>query len=1183
MYLKKLSLKGFKSFPIKTEIFFEQGITAIVGPNGSGKSNISDAIRWVLGEQSIKSLRGEKMEDVIFSGTDSKKQLNYCEVSLTLDNTLGEIDLDSDEMIVKRRAYRTGESEYFINGKACRLRDVKETLMDTGIGKDGYSIIEQGKVEEILSNNPVNRRKVFDEACGIAKYRYRKNEAEKNLKKSSENLSRIVDIFTEIEKQIGPLEKQQEKAKKYLKISEELKKFEVNDIIKQNEDYENAINDLVFQTSEVTKEIEVLEKEKVELEKEISELEKDINSIEIYTDKLNSEMMELNNLINSNKTDAEITAEKIKNNKQEIDRKKEETEILKKKLLLANREFKKANDKTNENSYIIEEYEKQLGNSFENKRNTELKLNEINKEIDENKEKSVEILKNREDISNSITKLTANIENMMTKKSEIEGNISSIKNSIIKLENEISDKKQKEEKLIEEIDKEEKKVISFNEKIERINTDAARFNENYQKHNMQIGSLNAKRNTYMDMENHHEGFNRGVREILKNKNIEGIHGAFGELIKVPQKYEKAIEASLGAAIQNVVVENENIAKESISYLKKNNLGRVTFLPMNIIKATRFDVKTMKSTVKAIGIASELVNFDNRYKNIVDNLLGRVVVIENIDQAILFAKDTQHRYKIVTLEGEILNPGGSMTGGSLKSSGNILSRKRIIDELAEEINQKTVILKDMLISIEDLKTAKQNTKIDREKSFNNKAQLEKERITINTELKMLVESLEKSKKSLSKSKSLIENTDEEIAKSKQVCDLHKEKLKELETKEGEKESNLELLLEKKLKIKGEYEEAVRTYNDKNLELTRLKASFENELTELERISSEIEDGNKKIEDISKTIEENKKELEILAELEEKYKLEIEENSKKYSLLEEKMKEKKESKEVIKEKFEEKKSILRNKDRKLLESNEEKFKLDSKLERNKNSRDNLLSNLFEKYELTYVQALEFKDTTISIDRKRIEKLKRAIKELGNVNIDSIDEYEEVKERHDYYKEQKEDLEQSIISLNELIDDLVSNMEKEFVEKFKVINQNFKKVYQKLFGGGNAELRLTDMKNVLACDIDITAQPPGKKMKNLSLLSGGEKALTAICILFAILISKPTPFCILDEIEAPLDDVNVYRFGEYLRELSKDTQFIAVTHRRGTMEVADYIYGVTMQEKGVSSVISLKLKEATEIIEK
>ncbi len=1183
MYLKKLSLKGFKSFPIKTEIFFEEGITAVVGPNGSGKSNISDAIRWVLGEQSIKSLRGEKMEDVIFSGTDNKKQLNYCEVSLTLDNTLGEIDIDSDELVVKRRAYRTGESEYFINGKACRLRDVKETLMDTGIGKDGYSIIEQGKVEEILSNNPANRRKVFDEACGIAKYRYRKNEAEKNLKKSSENLNRILDIFTEIEKQIGPLEKQQEKAKKYLKISGELKKLEINDVIRQNEDYENAINDLNFQNKSISEEIEKLEAEKIELDQKISSLDQEISSIDRNIEDLNLEILQLNNKINSSKTDLEITSEKIKNNKQEIERKEKEKNNLNKMLDLARKEYKKADEKTNKNSYIIEEYDKKLEESYESKRQAEVKVEEITRKIDDNKAASMEILKNREEVSNNIAKASANIENMISKKAEIEEEKKLLTNSIKELEKEISEKKEEAKILEDSLEKEEKNIVLTNKKLEEINKDIKNLSDSFQKENMKIGSLEAKRNTYIDMENHHEGFNRGVKEILKNKSIAGIHGAFGELIKLSSKYEKAIEASLGAVIQNVVVENEKIAKESISYLKKNNLGRVTFLPMNIIRGNRFDASTIKTSVKGIQIAANLIECDLQYRNIVDSFLGRVVVTENIDEAIKFAKETQHRYKIVTLDGEIINPGGSMTGGSLKSSGNILSRKRIIDELGFEINQRKESLNNKVISGEELKKNKEITKKKREGIFVKKSQLEKEKIRINTELKMIQEGLEKNKDNLSQNSDLLKEIDEKLYQSEQACNLQKKKMRDFSSEEKEKEEKLNQLMENKLTLAKLYEEKVASYNEKNLEITRLKASFENELQELERISEEIETSSQRIAEIANVVKEDEKELELLGQLEEKYKKELEENKEKYELLGESIKEKKESKTSIKEKFDEKKSILRNLERKLLESNEDKFKLESKLERNRSSRDNLLSNLYEKYELTYIQALEYRDFSLVVSYKKIDKLKKAIKNLGNVNIDSIEEYEEINERYMYYKEQKEDLEQSIVSLNDLIKDLVSNMEKEFVEKFEVINKNFKEVYKKLFGGGNADLKITDSKNVLSCDIEITAQPPGKKMKNLSLLSGGEKALTAICILFAILISKPTPFCILDEIEAPLDDVNVYRFGEYLKELSSQTQFIAVTHRRGTMEVADFLYGVTMQEEGVSSIISQNLRQAREIVDK
>lgn len=1183
MYLKKLSLKGFKSFPIKTDIFFEEGITAIVGPNGSGKSNISDAIRWVLGEQSVKSLRGEKMEDVIFSGTDLKKPLNYCEVALTLDNHLGKIDIDSDEFIIKRRAYRTGESEYYMNGKSCRLKDVKETLMDTGIGKDGYSIIEQGKVDEILSNNPANRRRIFDEACGIAKYRYRKNEAEKNLTKTSENLARILDIFTEIENQLEPLKKQEEKAKKYLTLSEDLKKQELNDIIAQHRDYENAINDLSFESLEVEKLLKSQYKEKEDLEIEIKEYEKDIKALENHIEELNQEAFRINDSVNMNKSDSELTLEKIKNYVNNIDRSKSEIEIIDKKILLAKKELEKANNKADKNSYIIEDFEKELDKIYEEKLASEKKLNELNSELEKNKSLSMDFLRKREEVSNKITKISADIENSNSKIVDLKASIEIHEKESRLVESEIKEKTEKKNSLEEKLVNIGDKLLSYNNKVQTINEEIDIQNKEYQKNNIDIGSLEAKKNTYIDMENHHEGFNRGVREILKNKDIRGIHGAFGELIKLDKKYEKAIEASLGAAIQNVVVEDETIAKQSISYLKKNNLGRVTFLPISIMNGKKFDITTMKSSVRPIGIASDLISFDEKYRAIVESLLGRVVVIDSIDNAVIFAKDTGHRYKIVTLEGDILNPGGSMTGGSLRNSGNILSRKRIIKELDENIKKKRKILNEIKLSNDEKIKEKNEIKEKRKLLIDSKSEIEGEKISLETQVNMIKASLDNKLESIEISKKKILDLEKELSKNKEVYNSYKEKIDKIADESTSNTSSIELISENQKQQSLEFGEIVKRFNDKNIELARLKQIFENNIVEIERIKSDIDLSQSRDLEIKRNIEDSKKEIETLRELSEKYIEEYEKEKIKYEEISKLIERKKEERTTLKEKFEDIKSILRNKERDIMQSKEEKFKLDSKLERNKNSRDNLLSNLFDKYEMTLVQALEFRDPSVKVDHKRIEKLKRAIRELGNVNIDSIKEYEEVKLRYDYYKEQKTDLEQSITSLNELIDDLLENMEKEFLEKFEIINENFKNVYQKLFAGGNANLKLSDKDNVLNCDIDITAQPPGKKMKNLSLLSGGEKALTAISILFAILISKPTPFCILDEIEAPLDDVNVYRFGEYLNELSSDTQFIAVTHRRGTMEVADFIYGITMQEKGVSSVISLKLKEATEIIDK
>lgn len=1182
MYLKKLSLKGFKSFPMKTDIYFEEGVTAIVGPNGSGKSNISDAIRWVLGEQSVKSLRGEKMEDVIFSGTDSKNQMNYCEVSITLDNSIGLVDEEFEELVVKRRAYRSGESEYYINNSKCRLKDVRETLMDTGIGKDGYSIIEQGKVEEILSNNPANKRKIFDEACGIAKYRYKKNEAEKNLKKSSENLERIIDIYMEIDNQLKPLERQQEKAKKYLEISSELKKIEINDIIIKNSDLENEISDLAFQMSELEKEKKLLEEEKNTIEKELSELTISVESVELLIEQYNEKSVELGNSISGNKSEQQITNEKINGHLKDIERKKSEIDIISKKSKLEEEALEKANKKADENSYEIEELENILGKIFDKKLFLEKNVKNIQEEIEGNKNISIEILEKKEEIAGKYATVNANIENMKSKVEYSLKNIDSISKEIEDIEKNILEKKTEKDKLQVVYNDFCENISSSQDKLDNLEKKLNKFNSDYQNIVIKNGSLNSKKNTYLEMENHHEGFNKGVKEVLKNKSIQGVFGAFGEIISVPQKYEKAMEAALGATIQNIVVDGEQNAKKAIDYLKKNNLGRVTFLPVNTMKSNRININTNAFKSRPIDIASNLIEYDERFRNVVENLMGRVVVIDNIDKAISFAKESGHRYRIVTLDGDIINPGGSMTGGSLKTSGNILSRKRIIKELHDEISENEDILLTIKSSIDKLNDEKRIIEESIISLGEKKSDIDKNLISIATEIKLIEgKKLEKQKAILDSEKS-VEDTKEIIEENKKKFEEYKNVLDNLSNKNDDNSSNI-LELQKNLsEIDEKLNKVVKEYNDKNLNLVRMKQVFENNITEIERMKSNIEEYKDTCIKLNDSVTRSEDEINLLDDLIESLKSDLKTLEAEKDDIIEKISDKKFEKEDLRNRLEEKTKELRVRDRDNARIGEEIFKVDSKLNRAKYSRDNLLSNLFEKYEMTIVQAMELKDNSINIDYAKIEKLKKSIKALGNVNLDSIEEYDEVKVRHDFYKGQKEDLEESIISINSLIDDLVENMEKEFVDRFYTINENFKKVYKKLFGGGTANLKITDEENILSCDIEITAQPPGKKMKNLSLLSGGEKALTAICILFGILISKPTPFCILDEIEAPLDDVNVYRFGEYLKELSEDTQFIAVTHRRGTMEVADYIYGVTMQEKGVSSILSIKLNEAKDMVE-
>lgn len=1182
MYLKRLELKGFKSFPTKTDVLFNEGITAIVGPNGSGKSNISDAVRWVLGEQSIKSLRGDKLEDVVFAGTDTKKAMNYCEVALTIDNSDKKLDIEYSEITIKRRAYRSGESEFFLNNKSCRLKDIKELLLDTGIGKDGYSIIEQGKVDEILSNNPVNRRKVFDEACGISKYRYKKQEAERNLKNTKENLNRIEDIYVEIENQLKPLETQQKKAIKYLEIKEELKKIEVNSYISEIEELEVQANETLNHDKVLKDQMVSVKSKKETLEKSITDCDEELEEIDIKINKTIEYINTIKGVINKKYSELSVLNEKIKNCNSDIQRYTNEISYINKKINDDSLELKKLNESKDNAFKNLKDIENKIGEVEIKNKDKKESINKVSQTIETLKDEIINLLDIKQNSANKLSTLNANIENIENRTKTIDIDIEHIQKNICNKKDEISKfNSQKQEKLslIESLKQEfediDKKVNSLKIEYDKVSSDI-------QGSKLKINEYNSKLNIYTDMEKHYEGFNKGVKEVLKNKNLEGIYGALGQVISSSQKYEKALEASLGSYMQNIITKDENSAKNAINYLKKNNLGRVTFLPLNIIKSNKIDKNAIKSSTKYIGIASELVKFDEKYKNIIENVLGRTIVIGSMDEAIKFARETNHRYKVVTLDGEILNPGGSLTGGTVRTNGNILSRKRLIEEFKENIEKE----KEKLNSLEQEKTSLRGsidsnlTKI--EKINNELRESDKSVVVINANIKSANDEVSNLNNNLNKFEneklSLGENLEYTLTKTKAL----KENINEIEQKHLLNKNEIDTLNSKLKEINDGYEVDKSRFDDLNIEYAKLNQIHQATIKDIDRIQKEIKSQNDVLRTTKEQLEESKSNTvkiqdQIKIETSEKENLEnqiIDEN-KKLSL-------KKEQKDSIKKNRDAINTESKNIDRQYIEVKESLFKIENKIERLRSSKENYIAKLIEEYELSLEEAKSLKDESVVIDKKELENLKRQIKNLGNVNIDSIKEYEEIKERYDFYSEQKKDLEESIEVIYKLIKELEENMKREFNENFILINENFKVVYKKLFGGGNGELRIVDKDNILESDIEIVAQPPGKKMKNLNLLSGGEKALTAISILFSIILAKPTPFCILDEIEAPLDDANIYRFGEFLKELSKDTQFISITHRRGTMEVADYIYGVTMQEKAISKVISLDLKEAKKLTE-
>ncbi len=1178
MYLKRLELKGFKSFPNKTDIIFKEGVTAIVGPNGSGKSNVSDAVRWVLGEQSIKSLRGEKLEDVIFAGADKQKPMNFCEVALTIDNSDNKLNVDYSEVTIKRRAYRNGESQFYLNNKSCRLKDIKEILLDTGIGKDGYSIIEQGKVDEILSNNPVNRRKVFDEACGISKYRYKKNESERNLKNTKENLARINDIYVEIENQIKPLYNQQVKARKYLDLSEQLKKIEVNNYIREIQKIENQLKEINSQYEALIKELDNTDKSKIDFEESSKEINTQIEEVDKSIEKASEYINSIKSVIDKKDYEINLLNQSRENSSKKIQRNIEELEKINKSSKENKENLGKLYKEKENNEKNINELKSQLNIFIEKNEINKNKIETLNEKIETLKDDIIELLNEKQDVSNKLTTLNANKDNIDQRNESIESEIKEINDKVKEKEVLLEDLKEKINNKKEKLNDFKEKINNYYERLNSLKEENHNLSNKIQNNNYSLKEYTSKLNVYIDMENHYEGFNRGVKEVLKNKNLKGIYGALGQVVTVEGKYEKAIEAALGAYMQNIITADENSAKAAINYLKHNKIGRVTFLPMNIIKSKK--INNIQSKTPFIGIASDLISYDEKYRDILENILGRTIVIDNIDQGIKFARETGHKYKVVTLDGDILNPGGSLTGGSLKTSGNILSRKRLINEFNEKINNtkaENIALEEKVLSIEkELVDCKENIKQYEEEV----KVLDKKLIFNNSSYSRYEEEVNSLKSSMKKLETEKENLGSNLNYTMEKKSILENQIKDIDNNHAENKETIENLNKELNKENEIYENEKSKFDSINLQLTKDKEILKSQNADIERIKAYLNELSNKISLIDK---ENKDEESEIKEIDEKIIIENREKENLKTQLNDNNKNlenKKIARENLKQKLDENNVKLKDIDKQFMELKESIFKVESRIEKLESNKEANNFKLFEDYNLTYLQAIELRDDEIEINKKILDTLKKDIKSLGNVNVDSIEEYKEIKERYDFYSEQKEDLQKSIEAIEEIIKDLEEHMKIQFKEEFAKINENFKYVYNRLFGGGEGNLTILDQANILESDIEITAKPPGKKMKNLSLLSGGEKALTAISILFAILLAKPTPFCILDEIEAPLDDSNIARFGTFLKELTSKTQFIAVTHRRGTMEAADYIYGVTMEQRAISKVIALSLNEAEEI---
>ncbi|WP_416340933.1 chromosome segregation protein SMC [Tissierella praeacuta] len=1183
--MKKVEIQGFKSFADKTEIEIKDGIIAIVGPNGSGKSNISDAIRWVLGEQSVKNLRGSKMEDVIFAGTSKRKALGYSEVTITFDNKNGEIPLDYTEVAVTRRMFRSGESEYYINKNSCRLKDVRELFMDTGVGKDGYSIIGQGRIEEILSNRPEDRRSIFEEAAGIVKYKSKKEEAERKLEKTEANIIRIKDLIFELSNQLETLEAQAYKANCFTELYNRLKELEVNIFIKDIKKINIQIEEINTKNSILKDEFLKKTDERQLIEDKFNLLKESIDTLESKIEICRNKNLEIVNELDKNQNQLSIIGEKNKFYNKDLERLKEEKNNLNSRL----KDIQITNINLAKDKEIYqEEYDKLLEEYNE-------KTLELTKELEvlEERERYIEDEKNNIiKIYNKSSDKKSELNSIISFNENIEKRISQLNKEIGTMDIEKKINKDKYDELFNVENQLKQRLLDLENKLEKTkkmesdNMNALDIiNKKINTSNMEIQSKLSSFRILKNMEEDYEGYYKGVKSLLKAakgevKLQEGLMGVVAELINVDEKFERAIDISLGSNSQNIVTRTEEDAKNIIEYLKRNKLGRVTFLPLNVIKGNILNINLQdRKEFKIHGLGFELIEFDKKYENIFKFLLGRTIVIENIDYGIKFANKYNHAYRIVTLEGEVLNPGGSMTGGSYNTSGiSIISRKSKIERLTEDIKklnevyerleeERNILLdnqKDIRVRMVELeKTIKDteysiiNTNNQKEKYMNEATRLE--------------ELIKKSKKEISSLDIEINNYED---KKKELIEIlskldedsinQKEKIKNLTAKYNEEK----LIRENKVKVLTDIKINLNSIDSKINSFHENLAKNQMEIEEINNLLKEKDElilfNENKIEEIINTKAILDEEIKALNITESDTKNQLD------KLISDKNK--------FMESFYSEQEQLKEINKLIMDIERDINSNEVKLARVSVQLENYHKKLADDYELSYEDALKYEIEIKNIQEAIVEarKLKVEIKELGTVNLSSIEEHKNLKERLDFILKQQKDLINAKENLKEVIKDIEDTMESQFLLNFKNINDNFKEIFKILFDGGQAELVIENNEDILNSGIEIKAQPPGKKLQSLTLLSGGEKSLTAVALLFAILKLKPSPFCILDEIDAALDEANISRYTNYLKTISDNTQFVLITHRKTTMEIADVLYGVSMEEEGISKLISVKLKD-------
>lgn len=1181
MILKTLEMQGFKSFPDKTVLSFGKGITAVVGPNGSGKSNISDAVRWVLGETSTKNLRGSKMEDVIFGGTSARKPVGFAQVRLTLDNSDKTLKDKGDTVTVSRCYYRSGESEYKIDGEVVRRRDVHELFMDTGLGADGYSIVGQGKIDSIISAKNEDRRELFEEAAGISRFRHKRTDAQRRLDQAQENLVRLLDILGELESRVGPLKVQSEKAAQFIKLSDEKKTLEIGVWVNKIKKFTNELREQEHKIDAANESYTICENELKSIENEIESALEETVKINAKIDEIRNTAAEYDEQALKKDGEASVLEATLSHNEETVDRLKNDIDTVAKgndaidagiaeKQALIEQCAQRAQERRAQLQAVTEETQRILSSNEEfSKRSSELnsRLASLTMQLSDYRVK--------------LTQAQSSMEEIESRKDEADA-------AALELQEEIKAEQENQAQsartlaaLNSRIEENTNALNGFNLKLKGKTDKAQQLKTRLDQITSALSEKRSRAKMLSDLEKNMEGYSGAVKAVVRHAQsgaLGGIHGVLSQLIQVENEYSTAVEVALGAAMQNIVTSTEADAKRAINYLKANHLGRATFLPISNIKGRTLDEKDLADHLGFVAVASDLVDCDANYKQIISNLLSRVVIADDMDSAIGIAKEYKNRFKIVTLDGQVINPGGSMTGGSRAKGAGILSRANMIEDLLSEAKkleaEQQKLSAEYKAAFEDANHAAASMQAAQADLMTAKEDL----IRAEGEEQRIREKLETLGNRLSVLQSEKDNAGARIAQFKKESESAQQGADEVQAKISETESEIARVTGDAQGTQEKREELRKTAEEINLELVTLAKDSQAASLSIEELQSRKSTQSDRVGEIEKEIASIREKSDVLKTQIEQIKQQAQALRERSGSSANEIAELIESRNDLDKRSSELRTLERNKSQEREKLSAEIVRLDERKIAMRKEYDELNDMLFEQYELTRreAEALDIQIENMDVAKKRLHEIKVAIKKLGSINVGAIEEYKEVSERYEFLKEQIDDIEKSKSELSKIIEDLTSSMSEKFMTQFNRINEEFKQCFADFFGGGKGEIVLEEPDNCLESPIEIKIQPPGKSVQNINLFSGGEKSLAALALLFSVLRVTPSPFCIYDEVEAALDDVNVERFAKYMRKMTDKTQFISITHRRGTMEEADVLYGVTMQEKGVSKLLELQSAE-------